>query len=138
MRMFPLNQSTFNVLERSLDATSLRQSVIANNIANVDTPYFKKSEVRFEELLQKELQASSSTFAGYRTNPRHFPIGQNTLSSQPVIQVDEHSKMNNNMNNVDIDYEMTLMAKNQLKYNTLVQQINQEFRLMRTAIDGRR
>ena len=38
------------------------------------------------------------------------------------------------MNNVDMDYEMSLMAKNQLKYNTMIQQMNSEFKKMRTVI----
>ncbi|EGL17129.1 hypothetical protein HMPREF9413_2863 [Paenibacillus sp. HGF7] len=46
--------------------------------------------------------------------------------------------MNNNLNNVDMDYEMSLMAKNQLKYNTMVQEMNNEFRKLKIAMDGRR
>ena len=57
----------FNVLERSLDAATLRQKVIANNIANVDTPFFKRSVVQFEDLLQSEMDgSSSSSFSGRR------------------------------------------------------------------------
>jgi flagellar basal-body rod protein FlgB len=132
--MFLLNTPGFQLLERSLDASALRQKVIANNIANVDTPLFKRSEVRFEELLQQELNGSG--LEGRRTDPRHFYIGRPARLSPQVIR-DEHTSMNNNLNNVDIDYEMSLMAKNQLRYNVMIQQVNHELKNIRTAIDGR-
>jgi len=126
---------------RALDASLLRQNVIANNIANVDTPNFKRSEVRFESLLQQELSAYKSSFVGFRTDPRHFIIGKGKSSGDPIHAetiTDHNSTMNNNGNNVDIDYEMSLMAKNQLAYSTLIQQLNHNIKMTRTAIDGRR
>ncbi|GIQ65289.1 hypothetical protein PACILC2_38570 [Paenibacillus cisolokensis] len=45
--------------------------------------------------------------------------------------------MNNNLNNVDMDREASLMAKNQLLYNAYVQQVNHEIRMLRVGIDGR-
>ena len=137
--MFLDNSSKFNVLERTLDATAIRQKVIANNIANVDTPYFKRSDVVFEELLQENLSTQTTkAIEGYRTDPRHFYIGQNASFPNPQIIQDQKSSVNNNLNNVDIDYEMSLMAKNQLKYNTLIQQMNHELKQMRIAIEGGR
>lgn len=126
----------FRLLERSLDAASLRQNVISNNVANVDTPYFKRSDVRFEELLQSAMNGQIG-LEGKRTDSRHFHIG---TPSEPTPQVvtDQQSVMNNNQNNVDIDSEMTQLAKNQLRYNALVQQLNHDIRMTRTAIDGRR
>jgi len=68
--MFLLNQPSLNLLERSLSASTLRQQVISNNIANVDTPQFKRSDVKFEEMLHSELDGLS--VEGYRSDPRHF------------------------------------------------------------------
>lgn len=136
--MFPLDKPGFRLLEKSLDAAALRQKVIANNIANADTPYFKRSEVRFEELLQKEM-GNQQSLEGYRTDPRHFYIGRSAGSlPAPEIVTDENSIMNNNLNNVDIDYEMASMAENQLRYNVMVQEANEEIRRVRTALDGRK
>jgi flagellar basal-body rod protein FlgB len=129
-----LNKPAFNQMERSLNASTMRQRVIADNIANVDTPYFKRSEVHFEELLQNELNGSS--IQGYRTDPRHFVIGR-PASPEPQIVKDGQSTINNNLNNVDMDYEMSLMAKNQLRYNVMIQQVNSEIKKARTAIEGR-
>ena len=135
--MLNVNSSHFRTLERTLDASSLRQAVIANNIANVDTPRFKRSEVQFESLLQQSLNGSPSRVIGLRTDPRHINIGRTSQEMKPKIVVDENSVMNNNLNNVDIDAEMSLMAKNQLRYNTLVQQASHEIKLARTAVEGR-
>ncbi|KIL39251.1 flagellar basal-body rod protein FlgB [Gordoniibacillus kamchatkensis] len=132
-----LNKPSFSLMERSLDASALRQKVIANNIANVDTPYFKRSDVQFEDLLQSEMNGASSGVVGKRTDPRHFYIGKRAAEINPQIVTDHDSAVNNNLNNVDIDYEMSLMAKNQLRYNVLVQQINAEFGKLRTVLGGK-
>ncbi|CAG7603138.1 Flagellar basal body rod protein FlgB [Paenibacillus solanacearum] len=129
-----LNKPGFQSLERSLNAAVLRHKVIADNVANVDTPYFKRSEVKFEELLQQELNGKS--IEGYRTDPRHFYIGRSAKPEPQIVQ-DNQTLLNNNLNNVDIDYEMSLMAKNQLRYNVMVQQVNGEIKKLRTAINGR-
>jgi flagellar basal-body rod protein FlgB len=128
--------ASFNLIERSLDATALRQKVTANNIANADTPNFKRSEVKFEQLLQNEM--NSSRINGFRTNHRHFEIGLPGSSKVAAqIHTDESSILNNNKNNVDIDAEMSQLAKNQLNYNTLIQQISHQLKQTRTAIGGR-
>ena len=135
-----LGTSGFRRMERAVDASVLRQKVIANNIANVDTPYFKRSDVIFEELLKQELEAvKRPSFTAYTTHPKHIPIGTlgHWTGAQPRIVTDETSTINNNKNNVDIDYEMALMAKNQLYYNALIQQVNYDIKHLRTAIGGR-
>jgi len=132
-----LSKPSFNLLEQSLNAATLRQRVIANNIANVDTPNFKRSEVRFEELLKQKLD-DLPPLVGYRTDPRHFHIfGRNGMTGQPQIVKDESTAMNNNQNNVDIDYEMALLAKNELRYNTMIQQVNNDLKKLRVVIEGR-
>jgi len=132
-----LDKPSWNLMERTLDASALRQKVIANNVANVDTPYFKRSDVMFEEVLQGEMNSSTPSIQGYRTDPRHFVIGNQENNVMPEIKTDETTSINNNLNNVDMDYEMSLMAKNQLKYNTMIQQMNSEFKKMRTVLGGK-
>jgi flagellar basal-body rod protein FlgB len=133
--MFSINNRGFQLLEKSLDASSMRQRVIANNIANVDTPYFKRSEVSFESMLQKQM-SNMTPLQGYRTDARHFNFGNSANQLSPQVIVDEGSIMNNNLNNVDMDTEMSSMAKNQLTYNTEIQQVTHEFRKLRSAITG--
>lgn len=123
-------------MERTLDAAAFRQKVIANNVANVDTPYFKRSDVLFEQILSKELNKKS--IQGRRTDSRHIPIGQAAAPVVPQVVSDENTMMNNNLNNIDIDYEMSDLAKNQIRYNVLVGQVSHDLKNYRTAMNGGR
>lgn len=136
-----LGGASFQRMESAISAASLRQSVLANNIANVDTPYYKRSDVAFEEMLAQAMggQGNAQALPGKVTDARHIPINGSSMSSLPMPQVvtENSTSINNNRNNVDIDKEMALMAENQLRYNLFVQQINHDVKMMRTAIEGR-
>lgn len=130
---------SMQVYERALDAANLRHKVLANNIANIDTPNFKRSDISFETALQAYLNDSSGSIRGTITHPRHIPIGIQPFDQiQPKIIVEESTAVNNNGNNVDIDSEMTQLAVNQIKYNALIQQLNGHIAKLRTAIQGGR
>ncbi|MCR8845442.1 flagellar basal body rod protein FlgB [Paenibacillus sp. SC116] len=123
-------------LEGAIQASVLRQNVIANNIANADTPHFKRSEVQFESLLRDQL--SSNKLRGRRTHEKHMYIGPRSGVPQASLIQDKQSVMGNNKNNVDMEHEMTVQAENQLRYYTYVQQLNHHINMMKTAIDARR
>jgi flagellar basal-body rod protein FlgB len=131
--------AAFQLLENALRAAQLRQEVYANNIANMDTPGFKRSDVQFESLLQEALQrpqtASSDSSVG--TLPQQ--TGWNwsaALAVQPVVTTDSQTAVDNNGNNVDIDAEMAKLAENQVRYNALVQDVKSRFDRLRNAIEG--
>ncbi|CAM4342488.1 flagellar basal body rod protein FlgB [Paenibacillus phoenicis] len=132
-----LNGLGFDRLETAIQAANLRQGVIANNIANVDTPYFKRSSVSFESMLQAEMNGNMPALQGRRTDVRHFVIGPTTEVPEPVVSVDQSTAMNNNQNNVDIDSEMTKLAENQLRYNAYIEQLNYLIKMKRTVVEGR-
>jgi len=133
-----LGGASFRRLEGALHAASMRQQVLANNIANEDTPYFKRSDVAFEELLSQAIgSGGEKSLSGKRTDARHIPIGASASYPEARVITEESSVINNNRNNVDIDKEMSLLAENQLKYNLYIQQINHEVKMMRTGIEGR-
>ncbi|MFC7679613.1 flagellar basal body rod protein FlgB [Paenibacillus sp. GCM10028914] len=132
-----LSNSSFQRLQSGLDAANLRNQVLANNIANVDTPYFKRSDVAFESLLQEEMNGVKSSLPGKRTDSRHFVIGPSSHIPEMSVKTDDSSSMNNNGNNVDVEREMSLLAENQLKYNAYVQSVNDQIRIMRAAVEGR-
>ena len=125
-----------NILERSLDASSMRQKAISNNLANSGTPDYQPQRVAFEEQLKMALDQNSSDFVGRRTNTRHIPIGKSVVLPTPTLKTEE-IVMNNDGNGVDVDYEMASLSKNSLWYNALAQQINHEFNLLKTVIKGR-
>ena len=71
-----VGSSMVNSLSGALGAAELRHKVISNNIANVNTPHFKKSVVDFEELLAKELQPDTNKLALTKTNAKHLPLSK--------------------------------------------------------------
>lgn len=136
MRINLLNDVSFRTLQAGVDAANVRQLAITNNIANSDTPYFKRSEVHFEQLLEQEMQGTP-TLTGRRTNERHIPIGPSSSIPAAVTTTDNSTAMSNNNNNVDVDKEMSLLAENQLRYNSYIQLVNEHIKIMRTATEGR-
>jgi len=128
--------ASFERLAGALHAASLRQQVLANNIANADVPNFKRSDVVFEELLAEKLGARTDKKLPLRTFlPGHMP--SRAPAPEPRVVTDRSSTLNHNGNNVDIDREMALLAENQLRYNLFVQQIDHEIRMLRLGITGR-
>jgi len=132
-----LQSPTHQLLSYAMDGAALRNRVIADNIANVDTPNFKRSEVLFEDQLRQLLQEPRKTTPLKVTNPRHIQVARKPASFSPEIyQVDDLS-YRNDKNNVDIDTEIAKMSKNSIYYDALSTSLTQEIRLLRLAITGR-
>ena len=122
-----------DLMQRGLSASWTRNAVIRNNIANVETPNFKASDVEFETLMEKAVM--SSGFQGARTHPGHRHIGSGSLDTvQPLIVKRHDMSMRMDGNNVDIESENVRLAQNSLYYNTLVEKMNSELRRLRAAI----
>jgi flagellar basal-body rod protein FlgB len=129
--------TTFTSLEKAIDATKLRDEVINQNIANNDTPDYKRRYVEFEQyMLAAMTEDEDSGFSLKRTRRGHFDIAKTTdlASVQPVVMQDESTTLRMDGNNVDIEHEMNELNKNQVHYNTLVEQLNSEIRRLRTAM----
>ncbi len=120
------------MLEQALKASSLRQKVINNNIANVNTPGFKKSEVVFENLLQAEVN-SAPPLPLTVTNGRHIQTAANEPFA-PVVNMVADTSARTDGNNVDIDAEMAEMAKNNIYYSAVAQQMGSFFSSLMSAI----
>lgn len=132
-----LNSLSFQRLQGGIDAANIRQMVLANNVANVDTPNFKRSDVSFENLLRQQERGLQSNLPAKVTDVRHIRFGEQPGIPGAAVNTDKVTLMNNNENNVDIDREMALSAENQLRYNSYVQLVNSQITMMRTAVEGR-
>lgn len=123
--------------EKALDAAWLRNSTITQNISNIDTPGYKRKTVKFEEVLNKYTE---SGFKGLKTHEKHINIGRDSNIDNIKIRVEtDNQNLSSRLdgNNVDIDTEMASMAKNTIKYYTLVQTISASLKRMKTVINGR-
>jgi len=116
------NSTNFNYLPRAMVAANMRQEVIANNIANVNTPNYRKSVVEFEDLLAREIygEEPDGKLKMVRTHDKHFPPAPLKFHAEPTITQDNTTIMRVDDNNVDIDIEMAELSKTQLYYNALV------------------
>lgn len=127
-----INTSAFdyiNVLEKAADAAWLRNECIANNIANVDTPGYKRQDVDFESVLARELGCADSRNMDRRVGSiksHRLNVGAYTDASAYSYRLDG--------NNVDIETENVYLAENQLKYNGLLNSINQEFKNLQSVM----
>ncbi|HYE84029.1 MAG TPA: flagellar basal body rod protein FlgB [Clostridia bacterium] len=123
------------ILEKALDAAWMRNETISNNIANVNTPGYKKSYVRFEELLS---DAAKFQISGIKKDERFLPIGKDArMAATPEVIQESFTSMRRDGNNVDIDVEMAELAKNTIKYNALIAQMSKEFSKIKMVINGR-
>lgn len=115
--------TTTDVISRAMNASWLRNEVINNNIANVDTPGYKRNDVAFEEYLRDAIGT------GGKTN------SHNIKKIQPKIIRDNNSlSYRLDGNNVDIDTEMSYLAINQLRYDTLTAQVNYNFSRLKSVM----
>lgn len=130
------NSSNFNYLPRAMTAASIRQEVIANNIANVNTPNYRKSVVEFEELLAREIygEEPDGKLKMIRTHDKHLPFKPLDYRAEPQIVQDNTTIMRTDNNNVDIDIEMASLAKNQLYYNAIVTEFGGHISRLKNAI----
>lgn len=120
-----------NVLDKAADAANTRNEVISNNIANVDTPNYKRKDVSFQDYLKMALIGDESLddrVADINTHLSDFNGYTYTDSSTLSYRLDG--------NNVDIDTESSMLAQNQIRYNALVEQIGQEFARYKTVLSS--
>ena len=123
-----------DVMQRGLSAAWMRNAVIRNNIANVETPRFKASVVEFESLFARALE--EERFTAVRTHPGHREFGAGNIDNVvPLIRQSRDLSMRLDGNNVDIESENVRLAQNSLFYNTLMEKLNSEIRRLRMAIN---
>jgi len=133
-----VNNRKLQILEKAMDAAALRHEVLANNIANVNTPGFKRSDVSFERELQTVL-GQQTTFRAKTSSPRHFQFAAGSLAElKPRLIQENRTVFRNDGNNVDIDAEMAEMTENTVLYSVLSQQVLKEFNSLKQVIKGGR
>lgn len=139
MSKYFLQDPVIDILKKSLNATTLRHKTISNNIANVNTPNYKRQLVKFEEELQKHLTSSNNRISLARTKPNHISfIPKNITEINPELISDQTTAIRTDGNNVDIDLELAQLAENTTQFNVLSQAVSKKLSLLRSAIRGGR
>ncbi len=113
--------STTPILEKALEGTWARHKAITNNIANIDTPNYKRKDVAFNHYLEEAIRKNDGRLQDVK----------------PVEYIDRANySYRADGNNVDMDMESNFLAQNQIKHNVLVEQVNYNFKRMRDVLRG--
>jgi len=107
-------------LEAGIRAESLRQKAIANNIANLQTPGYRRIDVKFEELLAKALDSPGTV----------------KLSEiEPQIHQPKQTPMKSNGNDVELETEVGEMVKNTLRHKAYIRLLDKKYKQMELAMN---
>lgn len=120
-----------NILDKAADAANLRNELLTNNIVNVSTPNYKRKDLDFESVLQAELGGEKDLSTAVKNANKSLE----TLDAQ--VYTDNASlSYRLDGNNVDINTEEARLAENQIKYQALVDLMNQEFARYNTVLSS--
>jgi flagellar basal-body rod protein FlgB len=119
---------TFVAATKALDAAALRHQTIANNLANVNTPGYKRQDVQFEAQLSRALEQSQAPCSR---------ICDPLASVQPTVVTQSATSERSDGNNVDIETENVNLAVNTLRFETLTQSVGGYFSGLKSVINGR-
>lgn len=131
MKVF--EDSQIDRMKHYLDFASRRQQVINSNIANLETPGYRARELEFESMFRTEME---SDLALKTTRTAHQPDRPVLIRDEPRVRPTTSGGLGNDLNNVDLDKEMTGLAENVLKFSALAQMIKNKLQLIRSSIQG--
>ena len=120
-----------DVLKTAADASWLREEVLTNNIANVDTPNYKRQDVEFTTYLKSALEQ-----AGTPASTLTQKVNEAKLSGITTRTYTENTTLSYRMdgNNVDLSTENAELAAEQINYNALIDSMNNEFTRMKAVL----
>ncbi len=119
-----------DLMGKALSGSWLKNSAIANNIANVNTPGYKKQTVNFEEVLRNQMNYNQGVQM-VKTNPKHI---DSAYTTDITVETVNDTSYRVDENNVDIDVENAELAKNTIYYNAVVNEVNGQFARLKTAL----
>ena len=128
---------TISTLSRSLDLRARKHETILNNVANADTPNYRPFVIDVEEALQKK-KVSAAPGDLRLTDQRHLP-GQarpDDPAAAGQVHGDSPLQFRGDRNGVDIDAEMTSLAKNSLLYRASAQMVKSKLSGLKNVIKG--
>lgn len=116
-----LGNKNFTLLGKMLSLTSARHRTIAQNVANVNTPNYRRREFKFDTALSQAMGKGTANayegIQGWVDRPNNTPV-------------------RNNGNNVDIDLEMLNLSENSMSYDIYAQLYSRKSSMVKSAIKG--
>ena len=127
------------LLENALNYRSMRQDMIASNIANADTPFYKPRDISFEKALiakKADLLQDKQQLQMMLTDTKHIKPKIKTNSYKPTLFFRDGHMARNDGNSVDIDVETTEMSKNSIIYSALIGAMKKDSAIFRSVIEA--
>lgn len=128
--MFPEN---VNLVGKVLDFQLQRQNIVSANLANMNTPGYKARRLEFEKDLQAALGLAQNGNLT-RTQPNHLPAVFDPNSAEADVTRSMDTRVVQGLDNVNLDKEMGIMAKNNMQYGTLSTILQKNFSGLKTVI----
>ena len=119
-----------SIYKRALDASSVRNRVITENIANAQTPGYTARRVDFDKYMESAGNIGKINMVS--TSRKHF--AQSKQNGAVEIEKSRHRSRADG-NNVDQDLEMTKLAENTIIYKTATELLSRKFKMLKMAID---
>ena len=119
-----------NVMGTTLDATAKREALIANNIANVNTPNYKRKDIRFETELKHAFVRANGDDVDFKVKD----IDLDALANPETYTDYAELSYRYDGNNVDINTENGIAAENQIKYRGLMELVNKNFSQIQSVL----
>lgn len=128
-------EKALGVHEQSLALRAKRTELLANNLANVDTPNFKARDFDFTNALKaaSSIQDSSSMT---RTNAGHLTGGESGLAGEPSLLYRVPTQPSLDGNTVDLELERAQFSENTVRYQASLQFIERRFKSLLSAFRG--
>jgi len=128
------------IMDKALDYRAARQDMIASNIANADTPFYKPRDVSFQDELiaqkAKIFKEGPDKLALAQTNEDHIAPQSETSKYKATLFYRDGHMARNDGNSVDIDVETTEMSKNSIMFNALIASRKKSAMIFRSVIDA--
>ena len=129
-----------NFMVSALNSRATRQKLIASNIANIDTPFYKSRDIAFEKALSNEAKKAfgeekNTELEMAKTSSKHFDGETDEVTKPTIFFRDGHASRNDG-NSVDLDIETTEMSKNNIMYKALVSGLRKESTIFRAVISA--
>ena len=127
-------EKALGIHQHTIGVRSRRTEILASNIANADTPYYKAKDLKFKDALNAA--KSGSNISLLRTNNMHN-FGESTSMAQSgLLYRNTNQPDTGDGNTVDVEVERNLFMKNNLEYQASLDFLNSKISGLRTAIKG--
>ncbi len=126
--------------KEALNYRAAREKMIASNIANADTPFYKPRDIQFKDyMIQKKAEIMGDQKEKLElatTDGAHIPLQKNKSDSMPTTFFRDGHMARNDGNSVDLDVETTEMSKNSIMFNALIQAIKKDGAIFKSVIEA--